>query len=75
MEELRLDDIIEVFGGQKQNLAKALGIDPSGVTRWGDAIPDSHQMRIWRILKADRALLIKYNRILRQRKEAEKNDN
>ena len=72
MEDLRLDEIIEVFGGKKQDVAKALGINPSGVTRWGDTIPDSHQMRIWRLLKADRALLIRYNKIVKQRKEAEK---
>ena len=73
MDELMLDDIIELFGGEKQGLAKALGIDPSGITRWGSVIPDGHQMRIWRILKADRSLLIKYNKIKKARKGAEKN--
>lgn len=53
---MNINDAIKHFGS-KTKLAAALGINPSAVTQWGEAIPATRQFQIQVIsknkLKAD----------------------
>lgn len=54
---MTIDEAVVYFGG-KSKLAKALGINPSAVSMWGETIPEVRQYQIQVLskgkLKADR---------------------
>lgn len=73
MKLYNLQDLLKAYGTKKA-LAAALGCHPAQITRWRGNLPDTRQIKVMRMLDADRGMKIKVNRIeaIRLGREAER---